>query len=82
MTDYHFQQYSPETAAMVEFAICQKPLHEVDVFATGGARAAERAAFGRWARVTTRLQGLAWLLNVTTGWFLREGTGGWRRDGD
>lgn len=41
MTDYHFQQYSPETAAMVEFAICQKPLHKVDVFVTGRARAAE-----------------------------------------
>lgn len=69
MTDCHFPQYSPETAAMVEFAICQEPLHQVDVLVTGRARAAERAAFGRGAHIPARLHGLAWLLNVTTGWF-------------
>lgn len=65
----------PETVAMVEFAICQKPLHKVDVFVTGSAGTAERAVFGHRTHFTMCLHWVAWLFNVTTVWFLGRGQG-------
>lgn len=50
---------APETVAMVELAVDQKPLHQVDVLLAGGAGAAEGAAVdGRKRRRTTCLRRL------------------------
>ena len=38
--------HSPETVAVVEFAVDQEPLHQVHVLPTGGAGAAQSAASG------------------------------------
>lgn len=43
----HTHTHTPEAAAMIEFAVHQKPLHQVDVFLAGGAGAAEFAALDR-----------------------------------
>lgn len=44
---------------MVELAIHQKPLHQVDMFLAGGAGAAERAVLDRSKRRYAGLRGLA-----------------------
>lgn len=40
------QRSSPEAVAVVQLAVHQEPLHQVDVLLAGGAGAAERAALG------------------------------------
>lgn len=40
------RQESPEAVAVVQLAVHQEPLHQVDVFLAGGADAADRAALG------------------------------------
>lgn len=65
---------------MVELAIHQKPLHQVDMFLAGGAGAAERAVLDRSKHCYAGLRGLARLVQATETLFRREGTGG-RRQG-
>lgn len=50
---------------MVELAVRQKPLHQVDVFLAGSAGAAERAALVSRDRIRTCLRRLARLVRVT-----------------
>lgn len=50
---------------MVELAVHQEPLHQVDVFLAGGAGTAERAAFHCCNRFYTCLHGLARLVQAT-----------------
>lgn len=69
---------------MVELAVRQKPLHQVDVFLAGSAGAAERAALVLRDRICTCLCRLARLVQVTrtlcVGVGGRQGKGweGWR----
>lgn len=64
---------------MVELAVHQKPLHQVDMFLAGSAGAAERAALDCCKHICTRLCGLARLVQVTRTLFAgrgRQGKGG------
>lgn len=69
---------------MVELAVRQKPLHQVDVLLAGSAGAAERAALVLRDRIRTCLRRLARLVQVTrtlcVGVGGRQGKGweGWR----
>lgn len=74
---------------MVELAVRQKPLHQVDVFLAGSAGAAERAALVSRDRIRTCLRRLARLVRVTQtlcvwGGGGRQGKGweGWRGWGE
>lgn len=66
---------------MVELAVHQKPLHQVDMFLTGGAGAAERAALYCWGRFYACLRRLAQLVQVTGMLFAGRGRGGDVRGG-
>lgn len=50
---------------MVELAVHQKPLHQVDVSLAGSAGAAERAAPDLCHRRYSCVRGLAWLVQMT-----------------
>lgn len=75
-TSRHQLQYSPETVAVVELAVHQKPLHQVDMFLAGGAGAAERVALDRCNGFHTCLRGLARLMQATGTLFAGRGQGG------
>lgn len=55
---------SPETVAVVEFAVHQKPLHQVDVFLAGGAGAAQSVALDCPHRFSACLHGLVRLVQA------------------
>ncbi len=61
---------------MVELAVHQKPLHQVDMFLASGAGAAQRAALGRRDRFDTCLRGMAGLVQATGTLFAGRGQGG------
>lgn len=60
---------------MVELAVHQKPLHQVDVFLAGSAGAAERAALDCCNHFYTCLRRLARLVQVTRMLFAGRGQG-------
>lgn len=49
-------QYSPETVPMVELAVDEEPLHQVNVFLASSTSAAQAAALGRCSHLCTGLR--------------------------